>query len=63
MQTQFAACPFFVGHVPHHFDTGGREPDRQQRKMARDAPSYRQSGSNRLADGPLGRKSRERFGL
>jgi hypothetical protein len=25
--------------VPHHFDTGGKEPDLQERKMVRDAPS------------------------
>jgi hypothetical protein len=25
--------------IPHHFDTGGREPDPQERKMVRDAPS------------------------
>ncbi len=28
-----------IGYVPHHFRTGGREPDRQERKMLRDAPS------------------------
>src|ERR1700741_1906851 len=28
-----------IGYVPHHFCTGGREPDRQGRKMGRDAPS------------------------
>ncbi|HWY92164.1 MAG TPA: hypothetical protein VNY04_04620, partial [Chthoniobacterales bacterium] len=30
--------------IPHHFDTGGREPDLQERKMVRDAPSSRLAG-------------------
>jgi hypothetical protein len=33
--------------IPHHFDTGGREPDLRERKMVRDAPS------SRLAGGPF----------
>jgi hypothetical protein len=41
------AAALLVGYVPHHFDTGGREPDLQERKMVRDAPS------SRLAGGPF----------
>ena len=41
------AAALLVGYVPHHFDTGGREPDLQERKMVRDAPS------SRLADDPF----------
>jgi hypothetical protein len=26
------AAALLVGYVPHHFDTGGREPDLQDRK-------------------------------
>ena len=33
------AAALLVGYVPHHFDTGEREPDLQERKMVRDAPS------------------------
>jgi hypothetical protein len=32
------ATALLVAHVPHHFDTGGKEPDLRQRKMVRDAP-------------------------
>ena len=41
------AAALLVGYVPHHFDTGGKEPDLQERKMVRDAPS------SRLAGGPF----------
>jgi pimeloyl-ACP methyl ester carboxylesterase len=36
-----SAASLLVSHVPYHFDTGGREPDLQERKMVRDAPSSR----------------------
>jgi len=37
------AAALLVGYVPHHFCTGGRKPDRQERKMVRDAPSSRET--------------------
>ncbi len=32
------ATALLVGHIPHHFGTGGRKPIGQKRKMVRDAP-------------------------
>jgi hypothetical protein len=39
--------------IPPHFDTGGREPDLQERKMVRDAPSNASPARTALPAAPF----------